>query len=436
VARPKVVVAGAGFGGLWAARELAGRDVDVLVVDRNNYHTFFPLLYQVGAAELVPTDIAFPIRAIFRDAPNVDVCLAEITSIDLGGRTVHTTRGEHRYDALVVALGSEPNFFDTPGAEEHAFPMRWMDHAMELRHHILARFEAASFETDPERRRGLLTFAVVGGGYTGVEFSGALAELIHGPLLRDFPDIAPDEVRVVLLEGLDRVLPGMEEELGRYAADRLESRHVEISLGVFVEEVRPDRVVLSDGSTVLTDTVVWTAGVRGSSTLEAWGFPAGKTGRVRVTRELHLEDHPEVFVVGDLSQVEGRDGEVLPQVAPVAMQQGERAAGNLLARLDRRPLVPFEYDDPGMLAVIGRNAAVARVFGRTFKGFFAWVLWAFVHVFKLVGFRNRALVLVNWSWNYISYRRAVRLILAGVGSRQGPEADEPATHASHSGDPP
>jgi len=277
-ARPRVVVVGAGFAGLWAARKLAKEAVEVTVVDRNNFHTFYPLLYQVAAAELVPTDIAFPIRAIFREAENVEVRLAEVTELDPAGRRVHLGDGTALpYDALVLGLGSEPHWFGTTGAEEHAFPLRHMDQAMPLRHHILTRFEEAVGETDPERRRRLLTFAVVGGGPTGVEFSGALAELIHGPLLKDFPRIYPDEVSVVLVEALDGLLQGMDPELGRYAVERLERRHVEVRLGVAVEEVRPDAVILADGSRLATETVVWTAGVRGTPKAEAWGLPLETT---------------------------------------------------------------------------------------------------------------------------------------------------------------
>ncbi len=421
-APPRVVVLGAGFAGLWAARSLAGEAVEVTLVDRNNFHTFYPLLYQVAAAELVPTDIAFPIRAFFREAENVEVRLADVATLDAGARRVHLGDGSALpYDALILALGSEPHYFGTPGAEEHAFPLRHMDQAIPLRHRILTRFEEAVAETDPRRRRRLLTFAVVGGGPTGVEFSGALAELIHGPLLRDFPRIHPDEVSVVLMEGMDRLLQGMAPELGTYAVERLEQRHVEVRLGVLVEEVRVDEVVLNDGSRLATDTVVWTAGVRGDPAVEQWGLPVARAGRVVVEASLNLAHHPELFVAGDLAYVEDEVGDPLPQVAPVAIQQGERAAGNVLAQLQGRPLEPFVYKDPGMLAVIGRNAAVAEVFGTTFKGFVAWVLWALIHVAKLVGPRNRASVLVNWAWNYLSYQKAVRLILTDVEARDGSE---------------
>jgi NADH:quinone reductase (non-electrogenic) len=414
VTRLRVVVAGAGFGGLWAARTLAREPVDVVLVDRNNYHTFFPLLYQVAAAELGPADIAYPVRSIFRRAPNVDVRLAEVTGLDVDARRLHTSAGPLTYDHLVLALGSVPHFFGVAGAAEHAFPLRWMDDAIPLRHHVLACFEAASAERDPRRRRRLLTFAVVGGGPTGVEFAGALAELIHGPLLPDYPGIDRREVLVVLLEAGDHLLPTMPHHLGVYAATRLRRRRVDARLGVRVVEVRPGEVELEGGETVPTDTVVWTAGIQGDPGVRAWGLPVGRGGRVPVGPDLTVEGHPEIHVVGDLAYREDASGEPLPQVAQVAIQQGRAVGANILRRLRGEPAKPFRYVDPGMLAVIGRNAAVAQVFGRTFKGLVAWLLWLGIHITWLIGFRNRALVLVNWAWNYVFFRRAVRLILPGL----------------------
>lgn len=414
--RPRVVIAGAGFGGLWAARTLADEDVDVVVVDRRNYHTFFPLLYQVAAAELGPTDIAYPVRAIFRRSGNVEVRLAEVTGLDPDAHTLHTRGGPLPYDHLVLALGSVPHYFGVDGAAEHAFPLRWMDDAIPLRHHVLACFEAAAAETDPERRRRLLTFAVVGGGPTGVEFAGALAELIYGPLLEDYPRIDRREILVILLEMGDRLLATMPRHLSGYAANRLRKRRVDARLGVRVEEVRADAVVLAGGETIPTDTVVWTAGIQGDPAVRSWGLPVARGGRVPVREDLSVEGHPEIYVVGDLAYREDDAGEPLPQVAQVAIQQGRAVGKNLLRMVRGRPIRPFRYVDPGMLAVIGRNAAVAHVFGRTFKGLVAWVIWLSIHITWLIGFRNRALVLVNWAWNYVFFRRSVRLILPGLRS--------------------
>lgn len=426
--RPRVVVAGAGFGGLWAARALAGEDVDVLLLDRHNYHTFLPLLYQVAAAELGPTDIAYPVRAILRRTPNVRFRMAEVRSVDLDGRTVETELERIPYDHLILALGSVPAYFGVEGAESHAFPLREMGDAIPLRHHILSCFEDAAHEQDAARRRRLLTFTIVGGGPTGVEYAGALAELIHGPLLRDYPMLGPGEVEVVLLEALDGLLVGMPDKLGRYAAERLARRRVTVRTGVRVTRIAEDAVHLADGSTIPTETVVWTAGVKGDPRVPSWGMEVGKGGRVVVTPALHLPDRSEVYVIGDLAYLE-EDGVPLPQVAQVAMQQGRLAAENVLRSVKGRAPSEFRYRDYGMLAVVGRYAAVAHVAGRAFRGLTAWVLWLAIHITWLIGFRNRMLVLVNWAWNYLSFRRAVRLILPEAGSR--PYGDGPV--AAHRG---
>jgi NADH dehydrogenase len=418
VTRPRVVVVGAGFGGLWSARGLANRAVDVTLVDRNNYHTFFPLLYQVAAAELGPTDIAHPVRSIFRRAGNVTVRMAEMTGLDLNARLLQTDHGPLPYDYLVLALGSEANYFGVPGAAEHAFPLRWMDDAVPLRHHVLTCFEAAAATTDPERRRRLLTFAVVGGGPTGVEYAGALSELVYGPLLRDFPGIAPEEVRIELLEASDTLLRGMPPKLARYAQNRLGRRRVIVRLSCTVQAVEADCVHLSGGERHPSDTGIWTAGIQGDPRAARWGLPVGRGGRVPVTERLNLADRPEVFVIGDLAYREDADGAPLPQVAQVAIQQGRRAAANILRLASGEEAEPFRYRDPGMLAVIGRNAAAAHVFGLTFTGWIAWWLWLGIHISWLVGFRNRALVLLNWGWNYLFFRRAVRLILPAAPVRR------------------
>ena len=415
MSRPRVVVVGAGFGGMWVTRGLANRALDVTLVDRNNYHTFFPLLYQVAAAELGPSDIAHPVRSIFRRARNVTVRMAEMTGLDLEGRAVLTDHGPVPYDYLVLALGSEPNFFGVPGAAEHAFPLRWMDEAVPLRHHVLTRFEAAAV-AEPERRRRLLTFVVVGGGPTGVEYAGALSELVFGPLLEDFPGIAPDEVHIELIEAGDGLLRGMPSQLARYAHERLTRRRVNVRLNATVQAVEAECARLGDGTMLPTETVVWTAGVKGDARVAQWGLPVGRAGRVPVTASLQLESRPEVFVIGDLAYREDANGEPLPQVAQVAIQQGRRTAANILRLTAGQEPAPFRYRDPGMLAVIGRNAAAAHVFGLAFTGWTAWLLWLGIHVSWLVGFRNRVLVLLNWGWNYVFFRRAVRLILPATRS--------------------
>ncbi|MBI4539500.1 MAG: NAD(P)/FAD-dependent oxidoreductase [Gemmatimonadetes bacterium] len=408
--RPRVVIVGAGFGGLWAARHLSGAAVDVLLIDRNNFHTFLPLLYQVAAAELDAPEILYPVRAILRKMPNVDFAMAEVTGIDLDRRLVHTHGAPISYEYLVLATGSVPHYFGVPGAQEHAFPLRSLEQAIDLRNHIVSRFERAAREADPGCRRRAVTFAIVGGGATGVEFAGALAELIRGPVRKDYPLLDPGEVSVILLEGQDRLLTGLPERLGGYALRRLRAMRVEVRLCAPVTEVAPDALHLRDGTTTATETVVWTAGVRGDPDAGCWGLPTGRGGRVPVEPTLQVRGRPEVYVIGDLAYLEDQ-GAPLPMVAPVATQQGRHAAKNILRQVARRAPEPFDYRDPGMLATIGRNAAVAYRPGFAFTGFPAWVLWLAIHIVKLIGFRNRLIVLINWAWDYFFYERAVRLVL-------------------------
>src|SRR5512133_243349 len=420
--RPKVVILGAGFGGLWAARHLAAAPIDVVVVDRHNYHTFFPLLYEVAAAELTPGEIAYPLRNIFRKQPNVRFCLANVDQVDLVARTVHTTEGAIAYDYLVIALGSTPAFYGVPGAAEFAFPLKDVEQALALRNHILECFEHAANDADAERRRRWLTFTILGGGPTGVEYAGALSELIRGPLTRDYPTLS-GQTRIVVLEASDSLLTGQPKRLRNYARKRLEKMGVDVHLGEQVTAVSADEVRLKDGAALSTTTVVWTAGVRGEPALSAWGLPVGRGGQVDVQPTLQVSGHPEVYVVGDLAHVEHR-GRPLPMVAQPAMQEGVAAARNILRQVRDATPVPFHYHDLGTLAVIGRNAAVANIFGGAFTGFFAWLLWLGVHIFNLIGFRNRLIVLIDWAWDYVFWERGVRLI---VPTRIGHDAAMPGS---------
>ena len=428
--RARIVVIGAGFGGLWAVRRFESLGLGVTLIDRNNYHTFFPLLYQVAAAELGPSEIAYPVRSLFRKHPLVEFRRARVHGIDLGAHIVEADGSLIPYDYLVIALGSVPNYLGVEGAARHAFPLRTMDDAVPLRYHVLDCFERAAQTGDASERRALLRFVIVGGGATGVEYAGALAELIFGPLLQDFGSIARDEVDIRLLEGGERLLAGMPPRLQEYARVRLERRGVEVLTGSQVVEVASDRVVSratgaeTDTYTTATRTVVWAAGVQGDPAVGDWGLPVGPAGRVPVESTLQVPGHPEVFVAGDLAHLEA-DGQPLPQVAQVALQQGSMAAENVVRMIGGEAPGDFAYKDLGMLAVIGRNAAVAHVWGRSFTGFAAWSLWLVVHVAKLIGFRNRVLVLVNWAWNYVFYRRAVRLILpdaTGETDADGPQS--------------
>lgn len=408
--RPRIVIVGAGFGGLWAAKALGRKPVDVQMIDRNNYHAFWPLLYQIGAAEIEATEIAYPVRSIVRDFPNVRFRVAEATSIDPERKVIHASGDEMPYDYLILALGSSSHFLNIPGADRYSFPLNTMEDGMQLRNRILSRFELAIREKDAEARRRLLTFVITGGGPTGVEFAGAVMELIQRPLKKDFPELDFDEVSVVLLEAVDRLLTGFEESLGSYAHERLKRMGVDVRLGSMVEEITPDRVKLKGGSDIPTETVIWTAGVRGAPLAERWGLPVTRKGTVEVERTLQVRGHPDIYVVGDLAHLVQRD-EPLPMVAPVATQQGKVAAANILRRARDEEQEEFTYDDPGMMATVGRNKAVAQIRGRKFTGFPAWLLWVGVHVANLIGFRNKVLVLINWAMDYFLYERAVRLIL-------------------------
>ena len=428
--RPCVVIVGGGFGGLWAARTLARVPVHVVVVDRNNYHTFFPLLYQVAAAELEPEEITYPVRGILRKMPNAQFAMAEVTEIDFEKQVVETDGPAFPYDFLILATGSTTHFFGVPGAAEHAFPLRTMDQAIALRNHILRGFERAVQERDPERRKRLLTFTIVGGGATGVEFAGALAELIYRPLKRDYPTLDFQEVRVVLLEAAGNLLPTFPEKFREYARTRLGEKGIKVRLQAVVTRVSPDSVSLEEGEVIPTETVVWTAGVRGDPCAEVSGLPTARNGRITVLPTLQVPNYPNVYVIGDLAYLE-EGGYPIPMVAPVAIQQGVLAAKNILRQLSGEPLQPFHYRDRGMMATIGRNAAVAHLLNRwAVTGFPAWVLWMGLHLFHLIGFRNRLFVMVNWAWDYFFYERTVRLILPRPSSITSPSPSPPEPKGS------
>jgi NADH dehydrogenase len=407
---PRVVIAGAGFGGLSAARTLAQSPVDVTIVDRNNYHTFPPLLYQVAAGELEPGDIAYPVRTILRKIPNARFTMAEIKRVDLERRIVETEGPELPYDFLILATGTVDHFLMVPGGPEHAFSIKTLEQAIALRNHILGCVEQADYEAVEERRRGLLAFAVVGGGPTGVETAGALAELIQGPLMKDCRNLDFNEVRIVLIEATDRLLPTLPEPLGIYAAKRLREMGVEVRLQSLVDRIASDSLHLQDGSVIPACTTVWAAGVRGEPLAQASGLPTARRGRVAVLPTLQAPDHPEVYVIGDLAYFE-QDGSPLAMVAQVALQGGVTAARNIQQQLTGQEPLPFRYHDRGTMATIGRNHAAAYAFGRNFTGLPAWILWLTIHLWYLIGYRNRLLVLINWARHYFFREHAACRIL-------------------------
>jgi NADH:quinone reductase (non-electrogenic) len=409
--RPRVVVVGAGFGGLQVAAKLARADVDVLVLDRNNYHGFWPLLYQVATAGLDPASIAYPARAILRKYPNTQFLMAEVNRIDFERKLVLSGDQALPYDYLVLAAGSANNYFGDTALAAHTFGMKDLDEAEQLRNQLLRAFERAVVERDPVRRSALLTLVIVGGGPTGVELAGAFAELIRHVLRKDYPMLDVAQARVLLVEAGDRILASFPERLQRSARKRLEKMGVEVKLSTAVAAVDGDTVTFKDGTQLNSNTVVWAAGVRAAELVDALGLAVGRSARVKITPELNLPDRPEVFVIGDMAYLEGyKSGQAYPMVAQVAMQMGKQAGRNILALIEGRPLDAFHYFDKGQMATIGRRAAVFDAFGIRLSGFFAWIGWLFIHIIYLIGFRNRLVVLTNWAYNYFTYDRAVRLI--------------------------
>ncbi|MBN1533612.1 MAG: NAD(P)/FAD-dependent oxidoreductase [Spirochaetes bacterium] len=414
---PHVVIIGAGFAGLWAARTLTGKPVRVTLVDRNNYHTFLPLLYQVGAAEIEPEQIAYPVRTLLRSRRNVSYIRAQVDRLDLVERFLLCNGQRVEFDYCIIATGSTTNFFGTRGADRFAFVLKNLDDSVVLRNHILSCFERAAYCADRERRRALLTFVIVGGGPTGIEFSGALAELIRGPLRKDFPALSPKEIRVCLVESAARVLSMFDAKSSAYTSRLLEKKGVEVLCGTGVKELRPGRVLLSDGSAVETETVVWTAGVTGER-IASLDVPLGRGGRLIVDETLQVPGRRGCFIAGDLAYVE-EQGRPLPMIAPAAVQQGRAAAMNILRLVRGGEAVPFVYRDKGAMVTIGRNAAVARIGTREFTGFWAWVIWLVIHLMNLIGFRNKLFVLMNWAWDYIVFEKSVRLILPSCCTSPG-----------------
>lgn len=422
LARPHVVIIGGGFGGLNAARELARAPVRITLVDRQNHHLFQPLLYQVAMAGLSPADIAMPIRTVFRGHDNVRVLLADVMKIDLDRRRIELRDGEHLgYDYLVAAAGATTNYFGHESSwRPVAMPLKKIDDAVEIRRRVLLAFEAAERQPDPRARQRLLTFVVIGGGPTGVEVAGALAELAKRVLADDYRLAKPESARVILVEMIDRLLPGFDDELARAAHRQLTDLGVSVRLSSPVQSI-DERGVLTSDDCIEASTVLWTAGVRATGLGKSLGISLDRSGRVKVMSDCSVPGHPEAFVIGDLAHfADGDASKPLPGLAPVAMQQGRYVARVIKDRVSgkerhtgSKPIGPFVYNDRGMLATIGRSRAVMQVGRVKLAGFVAWLLWIVIHVWYLIGFRNRVAVMLNWFWNYVTYRQGARLITGG-----------------------
>jgi NADH:quinone reductase (non-electrogenic) len=413
---PHVVIAGGGFGGLYAARALARAPVRLTLLDRKNHHVFQPLLYQVATAALSPGDIASPIRWILRRQANAEVLLAELRQVDTARRTVFLADGEMSYDYLILATGATYAYFGHDEWRTLAPGLKTLEDALDMRRRVLLAFERAERESDAAARQALLTFVVVGAGPTGVELAGALAEISRQSLARNFRNFDPSSARVLLMEGGPSLLATFPETLRHAAQKHLEELGVEVHLNAVVTRVVDGGVETANAS-IKAATVLWAAGVAASPIGGTLGVPTDRAGRVLVGRDLTVPDHPEIFVIGDLASLAGENGRPLPGVAQVAIQMGRHAARNIKHAVAGKPYEPFKYTDLGNMATIGRASAVADFGWLRLHGWIAWMAWLFVHILNLIGFRNRLVVLVQWCWAYFSYQRAVRLITGDERSR-------------------
>lgn len=425
MARPRVVIIGGGFGGLNAAKALRKADVDVIVLDRKNHHVFQPLLYQVAAAALSPSDIASPIRWILRRQSNVGVWLSDVHHIDTARRVVvlKDDPGEVSYDHLIVAAGVTHSYFGHDDWRAHAPGLKTLEDALDIRAKVLRAFELAEIERDPAEQRRLLTFVVVGGGPTGVELAGALAEISRHALVNDFRTIDPETARIILIEGGAAVLQTYPAPLPAFARRALERLGVAVWTGSAVTKIDAG-VVHVGGDAIQAGTILWAAGVAASPLGASLGVPPDcidRAGRVRVHPDLTIPDHPNVYVIGDLAAFTAADGQTLPGVAQVAMQQGAHAARNIQATIDGESRAPFTYRFYGNMATIGRNSAIGDFGWMTLKGYPAWLAWLFIHIAQLIGFRSRLSVMMQWAASYMTYQRSVRLI-TDHDHKEGPSA--------------
>jgi len=410
MSEPHVVIVGGGFGGLYCARGLRRAPVRVTLMDRRNFHLFQPLLYQVATASLSPADIASPIRSVLRSQRNTQVWMGDVADVDVDAREIRLKDGTStHYDYLVLATGATHSYFGRDEWAEHAPGLKTVDDATEIRRRFLVAFESAEREADPEAQRRLLTFVIVGGGPTGVELAGAMSEIAQKVMPQDFRAIDTRATRIVLLEGLDRVLPTYPEDLSARARSQLERLGVEVRTGARVTDIGEHFVSIGD-ERIAAENVFWAAGVAASKLGRRLGVETDRAGRVLVNPDCSVPGHAEVFVIGDLANMKNPDGSQVPGVAQGAIQSGKHVARQIVRDLKQQPREPFRYFDKGDLATIGRAAAVARLGRLHLSGFPAWLIWVMVHIMYLIGFRNRLLVMLQWGWAYVTYHRGIRLI--------------------------
>ena len=412
--RPKILIIGAGFGGLFAARTLANKDVDVLLVDKNNYHTFTPLLYQVATCALDPSEIAYPIRSIFRKNSNIRTLLGAASGIDYETKVVTIEVGENtrqeRYDYLILATGSTPTYFGNDVFKQFSLELRTLQDAITLRNHVLSLFERAAWVEDTAVKTAMTTIVVVGGGPTGLETAGAIYELYNHVLNEEFTHQEMN-ARVILVEMLPHLLAPYPDKLQQAALEQLESLGVEVQLSNPVNEVGADYVKLGDGTVINTHTLVWSAGVKASPIANMMNMPLQRGGRLPILSTTEVIGREHIYAVGDMTYLEDNDGQPYPMLIPVAQQQGVLAAENILAEINGRSPTHFIYHDRGSMATIGRRRAVAWIYNKIqLRGYLAWIAWLALHLLTLLGFRNRLNVFINWVWNYFTYDRSVRII--------------------------
>ena len=408
--RPEIVIVGGGFGGISVAKALRKTDCNVTLVDKRNHHLFQPLLYQVATAALSPGDIAVPIRAIFGNDKNIRTVLGEVISIDKTKNRIHLSDGSFLdFDYLILAPGAIYNYFGNKQWKDHAPGLKTLKNALSVRERILVSLEEADKIEDPEVRKKYLTYAVIGAGPTGVEMAGAIAEIAKRNMMRDFRNIRTEETEVILIEAGSSVLNGYPEDLSNKAKSDLEEKGVSVLLNNPVQSIQENGVEL-ENSFIETPNIIWAAGVKASPLLQSLDCELDKMGRAIVEPYLNIPGYPSIFVIGDAAHVKGKDGQPLPALAPVALQQGKYLAKLIKKQTEGKKASPFSYTDKGTMATIGRAKAVADIRGLKFSGFFAWIVWSVIHIFFLIGFRNRFRVFAEWIWHYLTFKRGVRLI--------------------------